>query len=132
MGFYLPWLGPYTVVGKINEVNFTICCKKNKKKNQIVHYDRLKPFKARSKNDDQPLHRSTRIVERLPFQRYDVDHLPSSDDKDDAVLQRNRRVVWDDYPIGGDIQEIFADKPPSIAAMAEINVGEEQQLAKSS
>ena len=61
--FYLPWTGSYTVVRKINEVNYEICSEKNKKKNQIVHYNRLKPFKVRSENEDQHLRRSTRIAE---------------------------------------------------------------------
>ena len=57
--FYPPGTDPYTVLRKINEVNYEICSEKNKKKNQIVHYNRLKPFKPRSENDHQPLRSST-------------------------------------------------------------------------
>ena len=50
-----------------------------------MHYNRLKPFKSRSENDDQLLRRSTRIAERLITQRYDADHLPRRDNEDDAL-----------------------------------------------
>ena len=122
------------VVRKINEVNYETCSEKNKK-NQIVHYNRLQPFKPRSGNDDQHLRRSTRIAERLTTERYDADHLPSSDDKDDALLQRNRRIhrrvrepVYDmrvDDNFGGDLQDIFAEPPQIMAPIPEINDDEE-------
>ena len=127
--FYLPWTGPYTVLRKIIEVNYEICSEK-KKKNQIVHYNKLKLFKARSENDDQHLRRSTRIAERLTTERYDADHLPSSDDEDDALLQRNRRIhrrvrehvyMWDDDNLSWDIQDIFAEPPQIMAPIPEIN-----------
>ena len=129
--FYLPWTGPYTVVRKINEDNYGIFSEKTKMKNQIVHYNRLKPFKARSENEDQHIRQSTRIAERLPTQRYDADHLPSSDDEDDALLQRNRRThrrvrepvydMWDDDNIGGDIQDVFTEPPQIMAPIPENN-----------
>ena len=119
--FYLSWTRPYTVVRNINEVNYQICSEKNKKKNQIVHYNRLKPFNARSENDEPHLRRSTRIAERLTTERYEADHLPSNDDEDDALLQRNRRIhrrvrepvydMCDDDNVGGDIHDIFAKTP---------------------
>ena len=100
-----------------------------------MHYNRLKPFKARSENEDQHLRRSTRIAERLKTERYDADHLPSSDDEDDALLQRNRRIhrrvrepvydMWDDDIIGGDIQDIFAESPQILAPIPENNDDEE-------
>ena len=133
--FYLPWTGPYTVVRKINEVNYEICSEKNKKKNQIVHYNRLKPFRTRSENDDQHLRQSTRIAERLTTERYDADHLPSSDDEDDTLLQRNRRIhrrvrepvydMWDDDNIGGDIQDFFTEPPQIMTPIPEINDDQE-------
>ena len=59
------------------------------------------------------------FVERLITQCYDADHLPSSDDEDDALLQRNRRIhrrvrepaydMWDDDNIGGYMQDTFAE-----------------------
>ena len=133
--FYLPCTGPDIVVRKINEVNYEICSEKNKKKNQIVHCNRLKPFKARSENEDQPLRRSTRIAERLTTERYDADHLPSSNDEDDALLQRNRRIhrrvrepvydMWDDDKIGWDIQDVFAEPPQIMAPIPENNYDKE-------
>ena len=84
-----------------------------------MHYNKLKPFKARSENDDQPLRRSTQNAEKRPNQRYDADNLPSSDDEDDALLQRNRMIhrrvrelvsdMWDEDNIGGDKQVIFTE-----------------------
>ena len=129
--FCLPWTGPYTVVRKINEVSYEICSEKKKKKNQIVHYNRLKPFKARSENEDQHLRRSTQIAKRLTTEGYDADHLPSSNEQDDALLQRNRRIhrrvrepvndMWDDDNIGGDIQDFFAEPPQIVAPIPENN-----------
>ena len=140
--FYQPWTGPYTVVRKINEVDYEICSEKNKKKNQIVHYNRLKPFKTRSKNDCQHLRRSTRIAERLTTERYDADHLPSSDDDYDTLLQRNRRIhrrvrepvydMWDDDNIGGDIQKIFTEPPQLWLRFQKSMTIKSQQLTKSS
>ena len=59
------------------------------------------------------------LQKQLTTERYDADHLPSSDDEDDALLQRNRRIhrrvrepvydMWDDDNFGGDIQDIFAE-----------------------
>ena len=72
--FYLTGTGSYTVLRKINEVNYEICSNKNKKKNQILHYNRLKLFKAQSENENQPVRRSTRIAERQSNQRYDPDN----------------------------------------------------------
>ena len=84
-----------------------------------MHYNKLKPFKARSENDDQPLRRSTRNAEKRTNQRYGAENLPSSDDEDDALLQRNRMIhrrvrepvsdMWDEDNIGGDIQDIFTE-----------------------
>ena len=98
-----------------------------------MHYNRLKPFKARSENDDQHLRRSKRIAERLKTERFDENHLPSSDDEDDALLERNRRIhrrvrepvydLWDDDDIGGDVQDIFAEPPQVLAWISEINDG---------
>ena len=137
--FYPPGTDPYTVLRKINEVNYEICSEKNKKKNQIGHYNRLKPFKARSENNNQPLRPSTYIAERQPNQRYDTDHLPSSDDEDDALLQRNprnhRRIrepvydKWDDDNNGGEIHDISAEPPQILAPKAEINVDEQEPAA---
>ena len=39
-----PIHGTYLVVRKINEVNYKMRSERNKKKNQIVHYDRLTPL----------------------------------------------------------------------------------------
>ena len=106
--------------------------KRRKKKNQIVQSNRLKPFKVGSDNDDQPVSQSTRIAERQPNQRYDADKLPSSNDEDDALLQRNRRIhrrvrepVYDDDNIRGDIQDIFAETTQIMARVPEINGDEE-------
>ena len=74
--FYFPWTGRYTVVRKMDEFNCDICSEMNKKKNETVHYNRLKPLKAQSEKDDQPLRQFTRIAERLITQRYDADHFP--------------------------------------------------------
>ena len=81
------------------------------------------------------MRRSTRITERLTTERYDGDHLPSSDREDDALLQRNRRShrkvsepvydMWDDANIGGDIQDIYDETPQIMAPIPEINDDEE-------
>ena len=96
-----------------------------------MHYNRLKPFKARSENDDQHMRRSTRFAERLTTECYDADHLLSSNDEDDALLQRNRRIhrrvrepvydMWDDDNNGGDKQDIFAEPTQIMAPIPEIN-----------
>ena len=103
-----------------------------------MRYKRLKHLRARSENDYQPLRRSTRIAERLPTQRCDADHLPSSDDEDDAMLQRNRRIyrrvrkpvydIWDDDNIGADMHDIFAKPPLFMAPMLGINDDEKPEF----
>ena len=100
-----------------------------------MHYNRLKPFKTRSEKDDQHLRQSTRIAERLTTELYVADHLSSSDDEDDTLLQRNRRIhrrvrepvydMWDDDNIGGDIQDIFTEPPKIMAPIPEINDDQE-------
>lgn len=40
--------GPYTITGKLNEVNFKISLQSNLKLIQIVHVDRLTKFKSRN------------------------------------------------------------------------------------
>ena len=57
--------------------------------------------------------------------------MPSSDDEDDALLQRNRRIhrrvrepvydMWNDDNIGGDIQDNFAEPPQIMAPIPENN-----------
>ena len=113
--------------------------RRTKAKKQIVHYNRLKPFKARSENDDQPLRRSTQIADRQPNQRYDEDHFPSTDDEDDSLLQRNRRIhrrirepvydMWDDDNNGGDIQDISAEPTQILVPMPKINVDGQEPAA---
>ena len=61
--------------------------------------------------------------------------MPSSDDEDDALLQRNRRIhrrvrepvydMWDDDNVGGDIHDIFAEPPQFMAPIPEINDDED-------
>ena len=108
-----------------------------------MHYNRLKPFKAWSENDDQSLHQSTRMAERLPIQRYDADNLPtrtSSDDEGDALLHRMWRIhrrfrepvydKMDDDNIDGDIQDNFAEPPQIMHRCQKSKLMRSQQLTK--
>ena len=63
--------------------------------------------------------------------------MPSSDDEDDTLLQRNRRIhkrvrepvyngnIGNIANIGGDIQDIFSEPPQNMAPMPAINSDEE-------
>ena len=48
--FYLPWDGPFIIVDKVSEVNYKISKENNAAKWQIVHYNRLKPYKEEEFN----------------------------------------------------------------------------------
>ena len=101
-----------------------------------MQYNRLKPFSARSENDDQPLRQSTQIAQRLPTQCDNVNPFPISCDEDDTLLQGNWRIhrrareplydMWVDNQIVGDMREIFADIPLIFVPMPEISIGDLQ------
>lgn len=40
-----PWIGPYKILSKLNEVNYKI---KKGRKELIIHVNRLKPFRCRA------------------------------------------------------------------------------------
>ena len=77
-----------------------------------------------------------RIADILTTERYNAEHLPSSDDEYDALLQRNWRIhwrdmgpiydMWDDDNLAGDIQDIFVKPTRIMAWMPEISGVAEQ------
>ena len=109
--FFLPWTGPYKVIRKISEVNYEISSEKNRKKTQIVHYNRLKPYRVR---DSTP----PRLTRQRQPQAADGD-LSSGEEDDDQLLHQNRNVhrrrrqpmydMWGDEDLGDDLQGIFND-----------------------
>jgi len=52
--FHCPWQGPYRVVKPISEVLYQISPQGSKRKQMIVHFDRLKPYHARQMPRDIP------------------------------------------------------------------------------
>ena len=59
--FYLPWHGPFEVLGRTSEVTYMICKRENKEKWQKVLFNHLKPFRGNSE-----VRHSSRLKNRPP------------------------------------------------------------------
>ena len=55
---FLPWLGPFEVLSRTSEVTYMVCKRGNKKKWQIVHFNRLKPYRGDPETRDSARHKN--------------------------------------------------------------------------
>ena len=78
--FFSPWKGPYVVIQDINDVTYRIEDPLTKKQ-LVVHYDRLKPFKEPPPTSNIPT-RDTSAKTQSPIQSQETTQQPASFDHD--------------------------------------------------